>query len=80
MKQIIGINLGHNSSAVFIKDDVQILRLEEEKIVQKKGYFGFPHESIKQIEELIDLNFEVQVVIGHLNILSAILTSIYNFN
>ena len=68
MKQIIGINLGHNSSAVFIKDDVQILRLEEEKIVQKKGYFGFPHESIKQIEELIDLNFEVQVVIGHLNI------------
>ena len=36
MNQTIGINMGHNSSAVLVIDDVQVLRLEEEKIVQKK--------------------------------------------
>jgi carbamoyltransferase len=68
VNQTIGINLGHNSSAVLVIDDVQVLRLEEEKIVQKKGYFGFPHESVKQIEKLIDLDSNVQIVIGHTNI------------
>jgi carbamoyltransferase len=66
--QTVGINLGHNSSAVLIVNDVQVLRLEEEKIVQRKGYFGFPHESIKQIEKLIDLDSDIQIVVGHTNI------------
>ena len=63
--QTIGINLGHNSSAVLISDGEQVLRLEEEKIAQVKGFYGFPRQSIDYIIQHVDASKNVQVVIGH---------------
>ncbi len=59
------MNLGHNSSAVLITDGAEVIRLEEEKLVQEKGFYGFPKQSLELILREIDPNHETQVVIGH---------------
>ncbi len=68
MRQIIGLNLGHNSSLVLIKNENQIVRLEEEKLSQKKGYYGFPKLSFQYAHKLLDCEDNVNVVIGHDNL------------
>jgi carbamoyltransferase len=68
MAQIIGLNLGHNSSLVMIENDHQIVRIEEEKLSQKKGYYGFPKLSFHYAQKLLNYSNDVNVVIGHKNL------------
>jgi hypothetical protein len=44
------------------------LDLKKRKLCKKKDTFGFPHKSINQIKKLIDLGYNVQIVIGHTSI------------
>jgi carbamoyltransferase len=68
MSQIIGLNLGHNSSLVMIENELQIVRLEEEKLSQKKGYYGFPKLSFRYVQELLNRSSSIRVVVGHENL------------
>lgn len=68
MGQVIGLNLGHNSSVVMIENDKQIVRLEEEKVSQKKGYYGFPRLSFQYVQKLLDYKSDINVIIGHKNL------------
>jgi carbamoyltransferase len=44
------------------------LRLEEEKLAQVKGFYGYPKKSIRQILNTVDPHKKTKVVIGHKSI------------
>jgi len=48
--KILGVHLGHDSSACFIDKGKVLFAEEEERITGEKNYFGYPHEVINHIE------------------------------
>ncbi len=62
---VLGLNLGHNASAVLIRSDGFELRLEEEKLVQRKAFYGFPKTSFHKILERVPKEDFLIVNIGH---------------
>jgi carbamoyltransferase len=66
--QILGLNLGHNSSLVLIESNLQIVRLEEEKLSQKKGCYGFPKLGFEYVQKFLQNSNKIDVVIGHNNL------------
>lgn len=45
---ILGINPGHDATAVLLKDHTVIASVAEERMTRVKYHFGFPYESIKE--------------------------------
>ncbi len=45
---ILGINPGHDATAVLLKEERVIASVAEERITRVKYHFGFPYESIKE--------------------------------
>jgi carbamoyltransferase len=49
---ILGLNIGHNSSACLLKDGKVIGCMEEERFSRQKGHAGIPFASIKYLLEI----------------------------
>jgi len=60
----IGLNLGHNASIVLTSPSGKQIRLEEEKVAQIKGFYGFPIKSSKIIKQQIDTSFPLKIFVG----------------
>jgi len=52
----LGINFGHDSSVVFIRDGVIVFAIEEEKISRIKQDFGWPRQAINRLFLEYNLN------------------------
>jgi carbamoyltransferase len=65
MSELIGLNLSHNPSAVLINDEKILCAFEEEKLLQKKGYVGFPSLALKECMKRSGRDSEsVKVAVG----------------
>ena len=65
---IIGLNISHNPSAVLVSSQGIICAFEEEKLLQQKGYLGFPTKSLKKCLDKIEGNSSsIDVAIGFTN-------------
>ena len=53
---ILGLNIGHDSSAVLIKNNILVGAVQEERFVRKKNYSGFPFECIKYLLNIEKIN------------------------
>lgn len=44
---VLGIHDGHNSAAALIRDGEILYAVQEERLVNQKNFYGFPHEAVK---------------------------------
>lgn len=61
----LAISLGHNASAVYIRDGQIIAGYEEERFTGIKADSCFPHLSIKELDERFRLPTNTHVYVGH---------------
>lgn len=63
--EVLALTLGHNSSAIRIKDGVVIAGYEEERLTGIKSDSSFPRRSIQQLQILSDLSKVDFVCVSH---------------
>ncbi|MBK8913569.1 MAG: hypothetical protein IPM64_03040 [Phycisphaerales bacterium] len=44
---VLGVHDGHNSAAALVRDGEILYAVQEERLVNQKNYYGFPHQAVK---------------------------------
>jgi len=60
----VGLNLGHNGAIFLISQNGHQTRLEEEKVIQQKGYYGFPREAAMLVREELKSASSLKLFVG----------------
>ncbi|MCQ1539536.1 hypothetical protein FTO68_11165 [Methanocalculus taiwanensis] len=56
--KVIGIHDGHNASACLIDDGKIVYCIQEERLTNKKNFYGFPEKSLKEILRITNLEIK----------------------